>query len=307
MCKSFIMYWNFIEHKLKIYLIFSLVILTIISCKEDKKDEIRIYCAGSLARSFEKIAESFQKEHPGIKIKIEAYGSLEAVRRITELNKNPDIIAVSDYKLIEKFLIPGYANKNVSLVSNSMVICYTDNSALKEKINAHNWFEILLREKVKLGRSDPYSDPCGYRSLFVFELAELFYGKNGLSEDLKNKKNTFLRPKEVDLIALLETGNIDYLIIYKSVAVQHNLKFIELPDEINLSNPKYDDFYSKVCFNFKSERNETNTICGQTILYSYAVLKNSNDKSVVKKFIDFFNDREKGGKIFTKDGFIFIN
>ncbi len=300
------MIWKTIEHKFKSCLFIFGVVLTIISCKDDNNNELRIYCAGSLARSFEEIAESFQKENPRIKIKIEAYGSLEAVRRITELNKTPDIIAVSDYKLIENYLIPEYSDRNSILVSNSIVICYTENSADKEKINSDNWFEILMQEKIRLGRSDPYSDPCGYRSLFVFELAELYYKKNGLSEDLKNKKNTFLRPKEVDLIALLETGNIDYLIIYKSVAVQHNLNFIELPDQINLSNPEYDDFYSKACFYIKSENDQKNTICGQTILYSYTVLKNSNKKEYVKKFVEFLNDSEKGGKIFKRDGFVFF-
>ncbi len=33
---------------------------------------------------------------------------------------------------------------------------------------------------------------------------------------------------------------------YKSVAIQHKLKYIELPDEINLGNPGMNPVYNKV-------------------------------------------------------------
>jgi len=38
-------------------------------------------------------------------------------------------------------------------------------------------------------------------------------------------------------VALLEANAIDYMFQYKSVAIQHGLKYIELPKEINLSDP----------------------------------------------------------------------
>lgn len=284
-----------------------IIFLTTFSCNEKKESEIKIYCAGSLAHTIEEIAESFEEENPDIKIKIEAYGSVEAVRKITDLNKIPDIIAVSDYKLIDEYLIPKYTKENNYLVSNKMVICYNEKSRKKEIINSNNWFEVLKDEEIKLGRSDPDADPCGYRSLFVFELAEHYYKKDGLFNELKNKTGTIIRPKEVDLLALLETGNIDYLIIYKSVAVQHNLKFIELPDEINLSNPEFNNLYSKTCYTLKSSSTENNVICGQAILYSFAVINNSLEKSEVEKFVKFLTDREKGGRMFTKNGFVILN
>ncbi len=43
------------------------------------------------------------------------------------------------------------------------------------KIDAGNWHEILLRPDVQYGHSDPNSDPCGYRSLLTWQLAEKYY------------------------------------------------------------------------------------------------------------------------------------
>ncbi|HAN78917.1 MAG TPA: tungstate ABC transporter substrate-binding protein WtpA, partial [Bacteroidales bacterium] len=37
------------------------------------------------------------------------------------------------------------------------------------------WYKIMLDPKVQIGRADPNSDPCGYRSVLVSKLAEKHY------------------------------------------------------------------------------------------------------------------------------------
>jgi len=106
--------------------------------------------------------------------------------------------------------------------------------------------DVLQRKDVVYSRSDPDSDPCGYRTLFTFMLAEKHYKKPGLAEKMSSKDKDYIRPKEVDLVALLESDAIDYMFQYKSVAIQHGLKYIELPREINLSDPSKNDIYSSV-------------------------------------------------------------
>ena len=61
---------------------------------------------------------------------------------------------------------------------------------------------------------------------------------------MSSKDKEYIRPKEVDLVALIESNAIDYMFQYKSVAIQHGLKYIELPREINLSDPSLNDLYS---------------------------------------------------------------
>lgn len=102
---------------------------------------------------------------------------------------------------------------------------------------------------VKYGHSDPNADPCGYRSQIVWKLAQRYYRVDNLYQELADNcppKN--VRPKEVDLIALLEAGELDYIFIYKSVALQHQMPYVELPEQINLKTTKYTDFYATATF-----------------------------------------------------------
>ena len=43
-----------------------------------------------------------------------------------------------------------------------------------------------------------------------------------------------LRGASIQLIALLESGDLDYGFEYESVIRQHGLKLLSLPDEVNL-------------------------------------------------------------------------
>ena len=278
--------------------------IIIYSCGgKEKTNIIVIFHAGSLAVPFNEIIKDFKKENPGIEIYAESSGSLAAARKITELNKPCDILAVSDYMVINKLLIPAHAKKNIVFATNEMVIAYTDKSLYNDSINSDNWYEILKMNEVTIGRSEPNADPCGYRSLFVFKLAELYYNVSGLSDRLTNKEKTIIRPKEVDLLALTETANVDYLLIYKSVAIQHNLKYISLPDEINLSNSEFENTYQKVNTIVNgSVAGEKTSISGTAIQYSYCIPENSENPEAAAKFIAFMCDKNKGGKILEKNG-----
>jgi len=96
---------------------------------------------------------------------------------------------------------------------------------------------------VAVGRADPDRDPCGYRTVMVLQLSEKHYGLPELADHLLAKDQRFIRPKETDLLALLESGEIDYLFIYRSVIEQHKLKMVSLPSEVNLSSPAMADCY----------------------------------------------------------------
>lgn len=73
------------------------------------------------------IAAAFRKENPEVNIMMEAAGSVECARKITDLKKPCDIMASADYSVIDKFLIPGYADWNIRFASNEMAIVYNEN------------------------------------------------------------------------------------------------------------------------------------------------------------------------------------
>jgi molybdate/tungstate transport system substrate-binding protein len=55
------------------------------------------------------------------------------------------------------------------------------------------------------------------------------------------------------LISQFETGSIDAAIAYRNMAVERDYEYIELPDQINLSNPQYaEDWYSTTSYTLPS-------------------------------------------------------
>lgn len=288
---------------IRILLFMSIIFFLSCSEKEQEKKELIIFHAGSLTVPFDKIISEFKKENPDVEIVREIAGSRECAKKITDLHKDCDLFASADYMLIDDLLIPKFADWNIKFASNELSIVYNDKSKYANEINAYNWFEILNRKDVLIGRSDPNADPCGYRTVFLFELSEKHYKIKNLFNDLVSKNPENIRPKEVDLLALLETGQIDYIFLYRSVAEQHKLKYLLLPDEINLKNPEYEDLYSSVSMELKGKKpGETNIQKGSSMVYGLTIPKNAPNKELAIKFADFLLKENNGLKILKEDG-----
>ncbi|WP_319780171.1 tungstate ABC transporter substrate-binding protein WtpA [Maridesulfovibrio sp.] len=286
-----------------------LVMLSLISAvpafAADKiSGDVIMFHAGSLSVPLAKMEKEFEAMHPGVDIKREAGGSTKMARMISEVGKPADIMASADYVVIDKNLIPKYADFNIRFASNQLVLCYTDKSKFASEINADNWYDILLRPGVVWGHSDPNLDPCGYRSVMVLQLAEKFYGKKGLYDKLiAQRKKEWVRPKSVELISLLKTGNMDYAWEYLSVAVQHGLKYITLDKHINLSDYKYNNFYkqAKVTVSGKKPGTTIERI-GKSITYGITQLKDAPNKAAATAFMAYMLSPEGGLKILKEMG-----
>jgi len=265
--------------------------------------DIIIFHAGSLSVPFKQIADSFKTIYPNVNIILEASGSVDCARKITDLNRPCDIMASADYKVIDKMLIPDYATYNFKFAANEMAIVYTEKSKYSNDINQQNWPEILLRNDVFYGRSDPNSDPCGYRSVFTIKLAEDFYKLPELATKLLDKDNNLIRPKETDLIALLETHTVDYIFLYRSVAEQHHLNNLILPDEINLKNPEMEVLYSTATTEISGKTpGEKTTMKGEAMVYGVCMLKNAPNKIAASTFMKFLLNKDGGLKIMEQNG-----
>ena len=262
-----------------------------------------IFHAGSLTVPLKELTEAFQSQHSGVTFETEASGSNSAARKISELEREADVMMSADYTVIDKLLIPDFAGWNVQFARNMMVIAYTDESLYADEINGDNWYEILTRDGVIYGHSDPDADPCGYRTLLVWQLAEVHYGVDGLNARLEDHcPPENVRPKSVELIALLESGDMDYAWEYRSVAVQHNMKFVELPDEINLSLVEQADFYSQATVEIAGkEPGTTMTMTGKPIVYGVTIPKDAPSQELALEFIQFLLGTE-GQAIMAEQG-----
>ncbi|MCK5821959.1 MAG: tungstate ABC transporter substrate-binding protein WtpA [Bacteroidales bacterium] len=289
-------------HKSLIYIMISMVIC---SCKVGEKngEELIIFHAGSLSLPFREVAESFRLENPDIEVVMEAAGSRQCARKIIDLNRRCDIMASADYRVINNLLIPEFADWNIKFAGNEMAIVYHEKSRRSADINHDNWYEILLDENVVFGRSNPDFDPCGYRTVLLTQLAEKFYGKPGLADKLIQKDLNYIRPKEVDLIALLETDVIDYIFLYRSVAEQHKLKYLVLPDSINLSDQGLTSFYSSASLEISGKKpGETILKTGEAMVYGVTIVKDAPNREAAIKFVSFLLASEKGMAIMEENG-----
>ena len=287
---------------LLLMLIIGLSLFDQVGCNSQKRKLI-IFHAGSLAMPFKEASEAFQKIYPDIEILTEASGSVEAARKVTDLHRHADIIGSADYTVIETLLMPKYTDFLVKFATNEMAIMYTEHSRYAHEINDLNWHEILLRKDVNFGRSDPNLDPCGYRALLVWQLAEQYYKIPKLYENLLKKcpyKN--IRPKETDLLALLEAGEFDYIFIYRSVAEQHKEKYLSLPDQINLKTDVFKNFYKQAKVDIVGKKpGELIVKYGEPMVYGVTAIKDSPNYEVALKFIEFLVGPE-GQKIMVKSG-----
>jgi len=251
--------------------------------------KVIIFHAGSLTVPVKKLAEAFQAQHPGVSFETEAAGSRTTARKVSELGRQADLVMAADYTVIDNLLIPDFASWNIRFARNEMVIAYTDRSKYAQEINADNWYEIITREGVVYGHSNPNADPCGYRTLMVWQLAEKHYNVPGLYQQLdEHCPPENVRPKETDLIALLQSGDMDYAFEYRSIAVQHGLKFVELPDEINLSRVEYADFYKQAQVEVSGKEPGTTIIlAGKPIVYGLTIPKNAPHPDLAVEFVKF--------------------
>jgi len=277
--------------------------LVLVSTPAQADRKVIIFHAGSLSVPFHRAAEAFEEKNPGVLVELEAAGSRTCARKIADLHRPCDIMASADYTVIDSLLIPDYAQWNIHFATNEMAIMYRPDSPGAGKINAGNWFSVLLKKNVAYGRSDPNSDPCGYRTMLCWQLAEKYYSRPGLYERLKQgcpDKN--VRPKETDLISLLEAGEIDYLFIYRSVCIQHQMPHVILPPQINLGNAAYADFYDQAAIRVSGKRPGTFIVKrGMPMIYGMTIPKDAPDKAMAEKFMAFLLGPE-GRKIMAQSG-----
>jgi molybdate/tungstate transport system substrate-binding protein len=271
--------------------------------------EVVVYHAGSLTIPFDQVEDAFEAEYPDVDVIRTPGGSRDITRKIVEFEDSVDVLVSADYAVIDTLMIPDYASWNVLFAENSMVIMYSDTSKYADEISEDNWFEVLLQSDVNYGHSEPNADPCGYRSVLTLQLAEKYYNVDDLYNQLiANRKEKNIRPKSVELIAMLETGALDYAFEYESVAMQHQmlnpeLKYIKLPVEINLSSIDQKDFYAQAVIELSGsapglviERK------AEPIVYSLTQPTTSKNLELGELFIRFLLDEERGMKILKESG-----
>ena len=295
---------------------------------QGKKTEMRVLFAGSLILPFDDLERAFEKQHPNVDVLMEGHGSIQCIRQVTELERLADVVAVADYALIPLLMyetrVPEteepYANWTMQFATNELGLAYTDGSAYADEIDADNWYRILSRPDVVFGLSDPRFDACGYRGMMTGQLAVSYYDEPNLFHNLlgerfthplrveqnqeddlniimipevlrpENDSGLVMRGSSVQLLSVLQSGDLDYAFEYLSVSKQRDLNFLALPQEINLSSEAHDENYKRARVKLAYQRFATVNpeFEGKTIHYGLTIPSNAPHPDLAVELIQFF-------------------
>ncbi|MGE3859774.1 MAG: extracellular solute-binding protein [Nitrososphaeraceae archaeon] len=262
--------------------------------------EVSVIYAGSLINIFEnKIKPAFQNLTVYNFIG-EAKGSVQISNMILDGFRKPDIFVSADTTPIERLINQStpLADWFITFGSAELVIAFNPNSIfapelLKASKDELPWYKVIGKEGFKFGRTDPELDPKGYYTIIAAKLANIYYNDSTIKEKVlgqdKNRKQIF--PEEV-LKSILDSGQIDASAAYKHEAIAKGLPYISLPDQINLSNPNYTNFYNKISYKLKTGE----TIIGNPIFFSITIPNTVENIQGAINFAKFFLS-ENGMKI----------
>ena len=297
-----------------------------------------VFAAGSLIIPFGDIEKAFEARYPNIDVQAQYHGSIQVIRQTTELHQQIDVVASADASLIPMLMYSQndpdtgrpYADWYIRFASNHLAIAYGPNSKYAGEITADNWYSILARPDVKVGIADPRFDATGYRALMTYALAQDYYRKNTLFRDMFSGQFTFplgifkdnglttitvpeivetkpgshivIRGASIQLIALLESGDLDYAFEYESVIRQHQLELLQLPDALNLGAAGLNQAYGTVQVDLDFQRFATvkPQFRGERIGYGITIPSNAPHPEEAALFIAFLLGPE-GRAIMQKD------
>jgi molybdate/tungstate transport system substrate-binding protein len=264
-----------------------------------------VFGAGTLSTPFTAELQAFKKQNPGVTVHSQFGASGDMVKNITQLGQPADVLGVADYSLIPKlmFAAKSFATWYLGFASNQMTFAYTSHSKGASQLTASNWYKVLAEPGVHIGRSNPAADPSGYQTLQMLQLANGYYHDPNLSASvLKNSPDSSVAETETSLIAALQSGQIDYLAIYKATALEEHLKYLSLPAQINLSDPAMAAAYGKVTIHAGS----LGALTAKPIIYGLTIPSNAPDAALGQKFVSFVLS-PPGQAIMRGNGFVVIS
>lgn len=294
--------------------IFSVIIISEFSLANGTTtttNEVFVMYAGSLVNIFEYIiGPAFQNES-GYIYTGEGKGSIQVSNLIRDGFRTPDVFVSAGTIPIMRLMntTPPQVDWLLEFGSAEMVISYSTNSPYFDDLEKARkgeipWYDIVSQEGFNFGRTDPELDPKGYYTVITSNLANIYYNDSSIKQRIlgedRNPKQIF--PEET-LKSLLELGRFDAVASYKHEAVVRGLPYITLPDEINLGNPAFSDFYKKASYTLKFDQK---LIYGEPIFFSITIPQTVKNLDGAISFVNFILS-ENGSELLEMQGLNRIN
>jgi len=265
---------------------------------------LTVFNAAALGPPFSQALQAFAGTPPSVAVAQENATSLEVVRKVSELGIIPDVLAVADDKLLTDLVLPKHATWFVRFGTNALVLAYGPKARFADEISTENWWKVLQRPGVEVGRSDLRIDPSGYRANFAMQLAERHYHVPGLTARLRAtipERN--IRRAEADLSAHLQAGELDYGWTYENLARAHGLRYVKLPPEIDLSAPDLREWYAQASITLPGTASSSAlTLRGAPIVFALTIPAQAPHPTLARDFVRFLLS-DSGRALLASSGF----
>ena len=250
---------------------------------ESAEAPLAVWTAASIARPVRAALDSFTAR-TGVATRLEVQSSLELA------GETPDVLLLADRAVFPALLAPAHVERWTVFARNRIVVAWSPRSRhAAEFAGSARWWEILERPGVEVGRADPATDPSGYRTLLVFQLAERHYRVPGLARRLlaaAPERN--VRPREADQIPLVEAGELDYVWTYENLARNAGLPYQVLPGAVDLGTLAESTGYAAARLRVPGRtRRDSITITGAPIAYALAVPRAAPHPDGARRLADF--------------------
>lgn len=295
------------------------------ACGGPSAGQLRLIYAGSMIVPFDHLAAQYARANPDVKVTTESHGSIQVIRQVTDIHRSFDVLVTADDQLIAPMMEATrdpatgkpYAAWYVQFATNRMVLAYSPKGRLAGKVTQADWWQLLSDPSVRMGIADPRFDAAGYRALMVLQLAEWLYRQPTLVEqltlgqfepaittehvgdgevihvpellDTTGGSRVVMRGASIQLLPLLESGDIDCAFEYESVVRQHGLPFVELPPQVDLGSPGYRDLYRRVTVKLDLHRfaSVKPQFTGGVVTYAVTIPANAPDAAEAQRFISY--------------------
>ncbi len=243
--------------------------------------------AGSLTATMEEAIGPAFESSVGLPFRGEPHGSVAGAHLIRDGLRRPDVYITADTATLG-LLGPHDPGWSIAFARGELAIGYAADGRWAAAFDSAAagwlaWYDVVTRPGVRLGRTDPELDPKGYRTLWLFELAERHYERSGLAERLRAAAPERAVYPEAHLATRVEAGQLDAAVFYLGEARAHGLSVIRLPAPVHQGDPELAGRYAEMTYRDREGR----IFRGTPILYAATVPVNARARDPGIEFIAF--------------------
>lgn len=274
------------------------------ACVAPTGRQLSVYHAGSLSAAFKPLFAAFTCQ-TGVQIKDVAGPAVEVVRQCVAAATSCDLYASADDTDIDLFLKPAnYADFNIVFAKGRMVLAYSARDAAAKNLAiadpasgtfhppdsvpkaSADWYKILTSPGVAIGGALPFMDPGAYRSYLIFQLAQEQYKQPLLYDRLMS--HIVVPGPNVPHSASQLGALFDFQLTYEhnaraAAAKDPDYRYVDLPAEINLSDPAMNTFYKNAVIVLPGLESpgsaQTVAVRGANVAWGITLLKNAPDRN----------------------------